>query len=60
MRASRNLMGLAFLGIILSVLLRHLFNRQACAAAEPYKIGAIFSITGVGSFLVNLKRRPLK
>ncbi len=30
----------------------HLFLAMpVCAAAEPYKIGAVFSITGVGSFL---------
>jgi branched-chain amino acid transport system substrate-binding protein len=51
MRASRTLIGPAILGIILSVFLQGSCNRESYAAAEPYKIGAVFSITGVGSFL---------
>ncbi|MHC1726184.1 MAG: ABC transporter substrate-binding protein [Syntrophobacteraceae bacterium] len=45
----RVFIGLAVLGLVLSALVQ--FTARAGHAAEPYKIGAVFSITGVGSFL---------
>ena len=51
MRELKNLIGLVVLGIILSALMQVSVSREVSAAEEPYKIGAVFSITGVGSFL---------
>ena len=46
---SKVLVGLAMLGLVFSAVR---FSGNLCFAAnEPYKIGAVFSITGVGSFL---------
>lgn len=45
----RVIFGVTFLALVLSVLTQ--LPVKAGYAAEPYKIGAVFSITGVGSFL---------
>lgn len=51
MRATKMLAGAAALGIVLSVLAQLSWKTECFAAKEPYKIGAVFSITGVASFL---------
>lgn len=49
MMKSKVLAGLTIMGLALCALMR--FAGNAAAAPEPYRIGAVFSITGVGSFL---------
>jgi len=52
MKHSKQCMGMALWAIILLGAVFHFgLASEARAAAEPYKIGAVFSITGVGSFL---------
>ncbi len=57
MKSAKGLVGLACLGVILAAAV-YLFSPVAGhAAKEPYKIGAVFSITGVGSFLGEPEKR---
>jgi branched-chain amino acid transport system substrate-binding protein len=51
MKELKNLIGLALWGVVLIILLQVPVEPPVYGAEEPYKIGAVFSITGVGSFL---------
>lgn len=51
MKAVKTVFGPAILWLVVSVLVQLSCNAPVHAAKEPYKIGAVFSITGVGSFL---------
>ena len=51
MKSAGKLIGLAALGLVLAALVQFVPGTPGHAANEPYKIGAVFSITGVGSFL---------
>ncbi|MGV8073320.1 MAG: ABC transporter substrate-binding protein [Syntrophobacteraceae bacterium] len=61
MRKAERSMGIMFLTlIVLGSLSLLTTNSTAFAAGEPYKIGAVFSITGVGSFLGEPEKRTVE
>ncbi len=57
MKSTKGLVGLVCLGIILAASIYLFSPVPGHAAKEPYKIGAVFSITGVGSFLGEPEKR---
>ncbi|MFZ2446500.1 MAG: ABC transporter substrate-binding protein [Syntrophobacteraceae bacterium] len=57
MKAAKSVIGPATLGLVLAALIQWLPATTGHAANEPYKIGAVFSITGVGSFLGEPEKR---
>ena len=58
MRA-RVLVGFGIIGLVVTTVL-HLAGTNAHSQKEPYKIGAVFSITGVGSFLGDPEKKTVE
>ena len=53
------LVGFGIIGLVITVLL-HFAGTKAHSQKEPYKIGAVFSITGVGSFLGDPEKKTVE
>ena len=53
------LVGFGIIGLVVTVLL-HFAGTKAHSQKEPYKIGAVFSITGVGSFLGDPEKKTVE
>ncbi len=53
------LVGFGIIGLVLTALL-HFAGTKAYSQKEPYKIGAVFSITGVGSFLGDPEKKTVE
>jgi len=53
------LVGFGIIGLVVTALL-HFAGTKAHSQKEPYKIGAVFSITGVGSFLGDPEKKTVE
>ena len=56
---ARVLVGFGIIGLVVTTVL-HFAGTKAHSQKEPYKIGAVFSITGVGSFLGDPEKKTVE
>ena len=56
---ARVLVGFGIIGLVVTMVL-HFAGPKAHSQKEPYKIGAVFSITGVGSFLGDPEKKTVE